>query len=86
VAAEITTNIAEEMTDALLHYLQETLLPKYGLDATDTFPAMEAVVRTWNEGDEDAEFEASYATAQAAMEGQQSLEELPPLNEKWRLN
>lgn len=35
---------------------------------------------------EDAQFETSYAKVQAEVEAQESLEGLPPLNEKWRLN
>jgi hypothetical protein len=46
----ISEETAEELTDAVIEYLQNELLPKYGLDDTDIFPAMEAILRKWNEG------------------------------------
>jgi hypothetical protein len=46
----IREETAEELTDAVIQYLQDELLPKYGLDDTDIFPAMEAILRKWNEG------------------------------------
>jgi hypothetical protein len=46
----ISEETAEELTDAVIQYLQDELFPKYGLDDTDIFPAMEVILRKWNEG------------------------------------
>ena len=126
--AEITPEIADGLATEVIHFLQN----KY--PGIDTFTAMEALFRTWNEGDcvlidlendpatlerlkawsqrkgcsiaqaahhvlvlhaedalptkeEDAEFEARYAKATAAMKAQQSAEELPLVpKKKWDAN
>jgi hypothetical protein len=126
--AEITPEMADELVTEVIHFLQG----KY--PAIDTFTAMEALFRAWNEVDcvlidldndpvtlerlkawsqrkgcsiaqaahhvlvahaedalpteeEEAQFEASYAKATAAMEPQQSLEDLPLVpKKKWDAN
>ena len=88
MSAEITPEIADDLTTEVIHFLQA----KY--PGIDMFDAMEALISEWNDAngefaqdadptaEEDADFEASYARATAAVEEQQSLEDLPPLRKK----
>jgi hypothetical protein len=46
-AAKLTREIADEMTTDVIHYLKDTLLPKYGVGGADIYTAMEAIYREW---------------------------------------